>query len=134
MEHIPQKFKEGDCGIATIALATNVTYERVLESVAPDACQHGIWVAELLHSLKKITGEEWSTKYYSTTFPQLSQYEFPKCPAVYGVIRLEAGNKWHYVFSDGEYFYDPLLPDKITIEQAKLDYHSGWCIMVEIKK
>lgn len=133
MNHIPQTVPYGDCIVSAIAMFCGVSYERVMQSVPPDVIPHGMWYAEVLHAIEKIENAAPSlTSYLNQQVKQLSQFEFPPCRAIYGVIRIESG-AFHYVFSDGEYLYDPLLPDKITLEQAKLDYHSGWLVVGIIK-
>lgn len=130
MNHIPQKFPDGDCIVCCIAMALNVTYERVMQSVAPDVVPHGMWYGEVLHTIKKITGDDWAITQYTSPM-QLSQYKFPSHACIYGVVRTEAADAYHYIVSDGEYLYDPLLPEKILLFDAKLDYHSGWQIVAK---
>lgn len=134
MKHIAQNFDSGDCGVACIAMVTATPYDRVMLSVPPDVADYGLWIPEVLHCLKKITGTEWTLKLFTTDFPQLSRFEFPLEPAIVGVLRIEHGNVFHYVASDGEYLYDPLLPDRILITDAQLDYHSGWLVNCVIKR
>lgn len=133
LEHITQKADSGDCAVPCIALYCNVPYERVMQSVPPDVYEHGLWLAEVLHTIEKISNVTPSMSYYNDkSIRQLSRYEFPKQAAIYGCLRIEAGNTFHYVFSDGEYLHDPLLPDAISLSSAKTDYHSGWLIVAKI--
>lgn len=129
LQHIPQKADDGDCIVTCIALYCGVDYDRVMESVPPDVIPHGMWLVEVLHTIEKITVKVPSiTSYSNNMIQQVSRFEFPKKPAIYGCWRIEA-NIWHYVYSDGERFYDPLLPDSIPLSAAKTDYHSGWLVM-----
>lgn len=133
-KHIPQTAPEGDCTVSCLALYCNVSYERVMQSVPADVIPHGLWIAEMLHAIEKIDNSVPAVvSYNGKRIIQLSQFQFPKNRVILGVLRTEAGGAFHYVFSDGQYFYDPMLPDSITIEQAKLDYHSGWAIVSVIK-
>jgi hypothetical protein len=134
MKHVVQRSPDGDCIVSALAMYCGVSVERVMQSVPPDVVPHGMWIPEVLHAIEKIDNTVPASTYYNGKRAiQLSQFQFPKQRIILGVLRLEAGNVWHYIFSDGEYFYDPLLPDRISLEQAKTDYHSGWSIMVTIK-
>jgi hypothetical protein len=135
MNHIPQTAPYGDCIVSAIAMYCDVSYERVMQSVAPDVIPEGMWYAEVLHAIEKITRETSSlTSYLNQQIKQVSQFEFPKEKAIYGVLRAELGYTFHYVCCDGENFYDPLLPESITLKQAKTDYHSGWLVVAMIKR
>jgi hypothetical protein len=129
LEHIPQKADEGDCIVTCIALYCNVDYDRVMQSVPSDVIPYGMWVPSVLEAIEKISNKVPSvTTYNGRMIQQISRFDFLKKPAIYGCWRIEAG-VWHYVFSDGERFYDPLLPDSIPLSAAKTDYHSGWLVM-----
>jgi hypothetical protein len=133
MKHIPQKAPDGDCGVCCAALFLNQSYEEIMQSVPPDVIPHGLWIPELCHTIKKRADIDVAVVTYNKDLFQISQFDFPKEPVILGVLRLEAGNVFHYVFSDGVYLYDPMLPDKITLNQAKTDYHSGWLVVSMIK-
>jgi hypothetical protein len=129
LKHITQKSDKGDCIVSCIAMYCGVDYDRVMKSVPPDVIPHGLWIQEAMHSIEKISGKVPALSYYNDIMiQQISRFEFPKKPAIYGCLRIEAGNVFHYVVSDGEYFYDPMLPDSIPLSAAKLDYHSGWLV------
>lgn len=133
MNHVTQLSDSGDCGVACLAIFCHVPYKRVMESVPSDVIPHGLWLPEVLHAVEKITTKVPSLTYYNDQkIQQLSRYEFPQEMAIYGVLRLEANSAFHYVCCDGSYLYDPMLPDKITLDHAKLDYHSGWAIIARI--
>ncbi len=133
MQHVTQKADTGDCGVAAIAMLCGVSCDRVMESVPPDVIPHGLWIPELQHAIEKITGKATTITFHNeNTIQQLSRYELKKEPAILAVFRLEAGNAFHYVATDGEYFYDPLLPTKIELLQARTDYHSGWAVLAKI--
>ena len=132
MIHISQRARDGDCGVCCIGMVIGQTYEEVMQSTAPDVIPHGLWIPEVCHIIKKRTGKDVAVTTYNKDLPQLSQYDFGSEKAIYGVLRLEAANVFHYVASDGEYFHDSLLPDRIPLKQAKTDYHSGWAIVCKI--
>jgi hypothetical protein len=133
MNHIQQKVADGDCGVAAIAILTGKTYDNVMYYVPPCVYEFGLWIVYIPYALMAITGEAWGIKYYAAPLvKQLSMFDFPKEPTMYGIYRPDG--VFHYIVSDGEYLYDPLLPNRITLEQARLDYHSGWTIYAEIKK
>jgi hypothetical protein len=124
----------GDCTVAVLAMFLEQSYEEIMQSVPPDVIPYGLWVPEMCHVIKKRSGIDAAVVMYNGDFKQVSQFEFPKEPAIYGVMRIEAGNVWHYIYCDGENFHDPMLPEAITLEQAKTDYHSGWLVACMIKK
>lgn len=132
--HIQQKLPAGDCGIACIGMITGTTYERVMESVAPDSQRYGLWYAEVLHALLKITCKRWylieqATDTIINHQPTIKDFGFQKEPTMYGILRPDAGFVFHYVASDGVSFSDPLLPNAISLEEAKTDYHASWIIV-----
>lgn len=133
MIHIPQKFDEGDCIVSCLAMFLSESYEDVMQSIPPDVVPHGLWIYEVLHVIKKRSDVNASLVSYTPPLPQLSRYDIPKEPCILGMMRIEHDYAFHYVYSDGIYFHDPLLPNKITVEQAKTDYHSGWLVYCLIK-
>jgi hypothetical protein len=132
MLHISQLARDGDCGVCAIGMVIDQSYEEVMKSTPPDVVPHGLWIPEVCHIIKKRTGKDVAVVTYNKDLPQLSQYDFGSDRAIYGVLRIEAGNVFHYVVSDGEYFHDPMLPQRISVLNAKTDYHSGWAIVCKI--
>ena len=133
MKHIPQRYDTGDCGVASLAMFLDQSYEDIMQSVPPDVVPYGLWIYEKLHVIKKRANIDALWVSYTAPLIQLSRYEIPKEPWILGIMRIEHDYAFHYVYSDGVYFHDPLLPNKITVEQAKTDYHSGWLIYCLIK-
>lgn len=129
MFHIRQR-RWADCGVATIAMAAGVAYERVLESVAPDCFVHGLWSGEMLHALLKITGRDWSLAEFDgeTT---LKDFDFPEGPAIVCIDRPEMAHYWarHYAVVAGNVIYDPLLKAPLSMEEAKGDHHGAWRVV-----
>lgn len=124
--HIRQR-RWADCGVATIAMAAGVAYERVLESVAPDCFVHGLWPGEILHALLKITGRVWSLAEFDgeTT---LGKFSFPEGPAIVCVDRPEMAHYWarHYSVVAHNVIYDPLLKEPLDLDAARADHHGHW--------
>lgn len=134
MNHIKQKAVYGDCGVAAIAMVTNVNYERVIQSVPPDVIPFGLWHAEVLHALKKITNKTWSLKEFVTTYPLVKDYEFPMQNCIYGVTIPEMGNTFHYIACDGKIFYDPSMNLPLLLADVKKYTNiKNWPILAEFK-
>ena len=133
MNHVQQKLPEGDCGVAVLAIVTNTSYERVLQSVAPDAVTHGLWYSEMLHALLKITGKHWGVIDFTTDSafkiqPTIRDYKFSDMPVILGIVRPDAGYIFHYIAIAEGQLHDPLLPDALPLESAKTGYHGDWII------
>lgn len=129
MFHIRQR-RWADCGVATIAMAAGVAYERVLESVAPDCFVHGLWSGEILHALLKITGRDWSFVEFDGEIT-LKDFPFPEGPAIICIDRPEMAHYWarHYAVIAGNVIYDPLLKEPLSMEEAKGDHHAAWRVV-----
>jgi hypothetical protein len=129
-----------DCGAAMVASEAEVSYERARASIAPDVCAFGMYYAELLHALIKIT----KLDYRLTIKPKpenLAKYlrrQKLKTSEIYLCERTNITNPlWrvHYVGMDcDENLYDPL--EQGVIENARVisDYHKEWNVLGVIRK
>lgn len=105
-----------DCGVACIAMAANVEYERVLASVAPDVYFHGMYYGEVLHALKKILGKDFIL-YEEKDDIKLSDLDLKIGKYILFVERdfqyEDPLVKTHYVFINFGMFHDP-SKDKVV--------------------
>lgn len=117
-KHIQQR-GYADCGVACIAMITEVEYERVLASVPPDVYFHGLYAGEIIHAIKKISGRNCGY----VEVPELLFLDWWKSKSTMReeiLIMKRSGNwdeitKIHYIYtSNGRWYFDPIEEERIN--------------------
>jgi hypothetical protein len=136
-QHIQQR-GYADCGVACIAMAAGVEYERVLASVAPDCREYGLYWGEVLHALKKITKKEWKHKEFSSVY--FRDLDRPNRPVILYVERTGGFDseiiRTHYIYITGTYgltdFRDPTRPEAEQFNLMKNSEIGNWKVLAAI--
>lgn len=115
MKHVKQ-LGNLDCGVASTAIITNKNYNDVLSLFPNNVESFGLWYAELVHGLCRITEQEWSWFYYPRTL--LKDFHINVFPVILLVDRPEG---FHYAVWDKGIIYDPLSETELSCSDYKFN-------------
>ena len=120
-----------DCGVAAIAMVTNVDYFRVLGSVPNDVFFFGLSYNELMRALFKVTKKDWAEQYFINEEIRLKDFETKHKPAILGLrcTTLKQFNyhwQFHYVATDGERIFDPREEKTFELDEVRKSEKGEW--------